>query len=559
MDADGGGRTGLAAGVWRWAKQMSGFAPAPCDRGVIEGARTAAKGTPQRGAFVLGTTILGSSMAFVDNTVVNVALPALQASLNANITEIQWVVEAYTLLLAALLLTGGALGDRFGRRRLFGLGVVLFAAASAGCALSPNVNVLIAARAVQGIGGALLVPASLAIISAAFEGPARGHAIGLWSGFSAITAGLGLLVGGVLIDTLSWRWIFLINVPIALITLWLTWRYVKETRDPSAARLDWIGAGLATLALAGLTFGLIEASERGFTAPYVGLSLVAGILLGGAFIGFEGRTSQLMMPLALYRSANFAGANLITLLLYAALGGGLFFLPLNLIQVQGFSATQAGAATLPFVLLMFALSRWSGGLVGRFGARRPLIFGPLMAALGFVLLALPDAKVSYWLGFFPGIVTLGLGMALSVAPLTTTVMNAVTPDHAGLASGVNNAVARAAGLIAIAALGPVMVVVFKAAALPDLARLALPPSLMQPLHASLIELGGLQLPPELCGPVREAVEGVIAQSFITGFKAVTLICAALAVAASWVAWRFIDRQVEPESIRAPAADTGVPS
>src|SRR5262245_51511428 len=369
----------------------------PCDEGVIRSAKSAAPCARSAEPWVLAATILASSMSFIDGTAVNVALPALQRDLGATVAQVQWVVEAYALFLSALLLVGGSLGDRYGRRRIFLLGVSGFALASAWCGLAPDTGQLIAARAVQGIAAALLVPGSLALISASFDDKRRGKAIGTWSGFSAITAAVGPLMGGWLIDHASWRWVFYLNVPIALAVVLISLRFVPESRDPEAAEsLDLRGALLATAGLGGVTFGLIESSRLGWSSPQVLAALVLGVTSLAGFLWTESHAPAPMMPLSLFRSRTFAGANLLTLWLYAALGGTLFFLPFNLIQVQGYSATEAGAALLPFVLLMFLFSRWSGGLVERFGARRPLIVGPAIVAVGFVLFLLPGKGGSYW-------------------------------------------------------------------------------------------------------------------------------------------------------------------
>src|SRR4051812_23210704 len=430
----------------------------PCDFGAPPpGATGAPPSTAAQKRWVLAASILGSSLAFVDGTVVNVAIPAIQHQLHASVFQAQWVVESYALLLASLLLVGGALGDRFGRRRVFLMGVLVFAAASLACALSQTVQQLIAWRAAQGVGAALLVPGSLALISATFPEDERGRAFGTWAAFSGVTSALGPLLGGYLIDRFSWAWAFAVNVPLAAVVVAITWIGVPESRHSGPpTRLDLPGAVLATLGLAALVFFFIEAPAQGWSAAPVLAALALAVVALTAFFLVESRQAAPMLPLALLRKRNFAGANLLTLLLYAALGGGLFFLPPTLIQGQGLSAAAAGAALLPFIAIMFVLSRWAGGLVARRGARGPLVVGSLVAAGGFALLALPGTDASYWTGFLPGIAVLGLGMAITVAPLTTTVMNAVPEDAVGVASGVNNALSRVAGVLAIAVFRAVM-------------------------------------------------------------------------------------------------------
>ena len=537
-------------------------AKAPCDEGVIEAGSAGAVPT-NAGRWVLAATILGSSMAFIDGTVVNVALPTLQRDLNATSAGVQWVVQGYALFLAALILVGGSLGDHFGRRRIFTLGVTLFTLASVGCGFAPSVGALIGFRAIQGVGGALLVPGSLAIISAAFpNGEERGRAIGTWSGFTSITSAAGPVIGGWLIENASWRWVFFLNVPLAAIVLTLCFWHVPESRDPDATGgalgLDWGGAFFATAGLGALVYGLTEAPSFGWGHPAVLASLALGVVALTAFLGIEARGRAPMMPLGLFRSRTFSGANALTLLLYGALGGTLYFFPFNLIQVQGYGSTAAGASLLPMILILFGLSRWAGGLIGRFGAKLPLVIGPSIAALGFALFARPGVGGSYWTTFFPAVVVLGIGMSVTVAPLTTAVMGAVEDRHAGLASGINNAVSRSAGLLAIAVFGIVVANTFGHELDDRLATLDLPPAAESAIAGQRDLLAGAEAPARLDAPARAKVAGAIDESFVAGFRLVMLLGAALALASAVIAWLLIAGKT-PAVASPPGRDRPAPS
>ena len=526
----------------------------PCDEGVIASTKIAG-GCPRRSKpWVLAATILGSSMAFIDGAAVSVALPVIQTELAASFSTMQWVVNSYTLLLAALMLIGGSAGDHFGRRWIFVAGVVIFAAASVACGLSANAWHLVAARALQGIGGACLIPNSLAIIGATFDDEEKGRAIGTWAGFSAIAGAIGPVLGGWLVDAIGWQAIFFVNVPIALATVLIAARHMPETRDRGAvAALDWRGAFLAACGLGALAFGLIQAGTLGWRDPVVVGALIASALVLFGFVWVEARGAAPMMPLGFFRSRTFSGVNLLTLLLYAALGGVLFFLPFNLIQVRGYSASQAGAAFLPFTIIMGVLSRWSGGLRDRFGARRPLIFGPVIAAIGLALLVLPGLGGSYWTGFFVPMVVLGLGMAVTVAPLTTAVMGAVPPDRSGVASGINNAVARVATLLAVASFGTIGMAFFSHVLAGQAAMLDLGPEAARALGVLGQSLTGVVLPPDIPASDRAALETAIRTSFLSSFRLLMLIAAGLALAGSLCAAFTVDSNGERQRGAGPGA------
>ncbi len=479
-------------------------------------------------------------MAFIDGTVVTVALPVLQSTFRASVADVQWIIESYALLLSSLLLAGGAAGDLFGRRLVYIAGTTLFALASVFCGLSTDIRMLIVSRAVQGIGAALLVPGSLAIISASFEEKDRGRAIGTWSGFTSITAAIGPVLGGWLVEHASWRWIFFINVPVAIVVLVLVTQHVPESKGGKRdRRLDWIGAALASVGLGGMVFGLIESSARGWRDPTVAGSMIGGFIALAGFLFRETRAPNPMLPLDLFRSRNFSGANLLTLFQYAALSGALFFLPFELVQVQGYTPTQAGAALLPFILIMFVLSRWSGGLVRRVGAKLPLVVGPIITVLAFALLTMQTEGRSYWTTFFPGIIVLGFGMALVVAPLTTTVMNAVPQDRAGIASGVNNAVSRVAGLLAVAIFGILLVSVFNHRLDRSLHTLDLAPGVRHSIEEQRTKLAAIEMPPGIAPGQAEGIRETIGRSYTAGFRSVMLLSSLLSLLSALWAWLII--------------------
>ena len=488
------------------------------------------------GRWVLAASVGGSGLAFLVGSVVNVALPALQRDLGASVAGVQWVLNGYLLTLGSLLLVGGSVGDRVGRRRTFVAGLVGFAVASLGCGLAPTTGWLVAARAAQGAGAALLVPTSLALVSATFpKGEARGRAIGTWAGFSALTTALGPVLGGWLVDSLSWRWVFFLVLPPALLTLAVAvWKVPESEAGEAEGPLDAGGAALATAGFGAAVWGLVASSERGWTDGFVLAGLVGGALLLVAFLWREARAPAPMLPLGLFRSASFSGANVMTLLLYFALNGVLFFLPFNLIQVQGYSATAAGAAFLPFSLTMGALSRFAGGWAERWGARRALVAGPLVAAVGLGLLALPGVGGSYWATFFPPMLVLGLGMTIAVAPLTNTVMSAVDDEHAGTASGVNNAAARIAALLAIAVFGVVALGVFNGALDRRLADGA-PPGAEAALGPFREDLTGASLPPGLDGERRQRLDALVDGAFVEAFRWTAGLAAAAAALSALVA------------------------
>jgi EmrB/QacA subfamily drug resistance transporter len=405
------------------------------------------------GRWIIAATALGSAVAMLDGTVVGIALPTIGRDFGAGLSTLQWTVTAYTLTLSALILIGGSLGDHYGRRRVFVIGVVWFAAASLLCGVALNASMLIAARALQGVGGAMLTPGSLAIIQSSFRREDRAQAIGFWSGFSGVATAIGPFVGGYLITAASWRWIFLLNLPLVAAVVWIALRHVPDTRESGVlGRLDISGAVLASAGLAAFVYGLIEGPVYGWSSPVVVVAIVAGVLILAAFIWWERRVAHPMLPLSIFASRQFSGANVVTFVVYGALGGALFLVPIQLQQVLGYSPLASGVALLPITLVMLTLSARAGRLSQRIGPRLPMTLGPIVAGTGLALLWRVQAGQPYVSAFLPAIVVFSLGLALTVAPLTSAVLSAAPVEKAGIASAVNNDVARAAGLIAVAAL-----------------------------------------------------------------------------------------------------------
>lgn len=514
------------------------FIENPCERIGIDCPPPAVR--PTKGTLVLAASILGSGMALLDGTAVNVILPVLQRELHANAQFVQWVVEGYALFLSALILVGGALGDVYGRRKMFVAGTIVFAGASIACALARTMEQLVIARCIQGVGAALLVPESLALISAQFEPAQRGKAIGTWAAFSAISGAIGPVLGGVIAQHFSWRWVFLVNVPIAALVIYISLRYIHESRDEDAGQhIDFVGAALATLGLGALVYSLIELQSG--TNQTINLAIgVAGVIVLVLFVVYEKRSPSPMMPLKFFTYPGFAGANVYTFLLYAGLGGSLFFVPFDLINVQHYTPTEAGAAMLPMTLIMFFFSRYSGALQAKLGAGPMLVGGAIIAALGFALFALAGQGRSYWLSFFPASVVLGIGAVTFVAPLTATVMNSLETKHAGVASGVNNAIARAAGLIAVAALGLVLSAAFYRSYDARIARATVAPATRAKLAADRTRLLTGYVPANIAASDQPVVRSIVDASFVNAFAWVMFSSAGLALAAAGIA-KFVFR------------------
>ncbi len=489
------------------------------------------------GKLTLLATILGSSVSFLDSTVVNVALPTLQRDLDASLSSVAWVVDAYVLTLTAFILLGGSYGDLFGRRRAFAIGLIGFMAGSALCGLAPTLLALDVARAIQGVGGAFLVPSSLAILTASFDPAERGRVVGLWASLSGVGGAIGPLVGGFLVDSVSWRAIFYLNIPIVAVALWLVASVVPESRPPTRhARLDLAGAFTATVMLATITFALIQGGVWGWSDPRIVGSFTVGAITAVTFLVVEHRRRDPMLPLTVFRNRTFAGANAATFAIYFAISGALLFVVLSLQQVRGFSAFAAGLAVLPLTVVLLAGSPFAGRLADRVGPRIPMTVGPIVAGLGIGLLAATARHGSYWVAIFPGFLIFSVGIATTVSPLTAAVLSALETSRAGVASAVNSAISRFAGLVAVAILPGLTLVAFTQGLERRIADIDIGPATRSAILAMRDHQGGLEVPPIRDGLVHARLVGAVHASFTDGFVWAMLVCAALLIAGGLISW-----------------------
>lgn len=493
--------------------------------------------------WILSASILASSMAFIDGSALNVAIPSIQKAFNANGSEILWILNSYLLMLAAFILPGGALGDKLGRKKVFITGIAIFLLASVGCGLSPNSQFLIVARFIQGLGGAFMIPGSLSLINASVEPQERGKAIGIWSSVTTLVTVGGPILGGYFADIGFWRGVFLINLPIGIVALLILTHNVPESRNESDnTPIDYLGAFLLALGLGALSYGILRIPDLGFQHIRTSGSIVAGLGMITSFLIHEANSKSPMLPLKLFRSTSFTGSNLLTLFLYGALSGGLFFLSLNLIQIQGYSQTLAGFAGLPFVLLLALLSPRMGSLIGRFSPRLFLTIGPSIVTVAFYLLSLPgqtQGPADYWTAFFPGMLVFGLGMAMTVTPLTTTVLTSAGKQYSGTASGINNAISRIAGVLAIAVLGAFALWQFQHQLLQATAPFALSEEARHSLQLESKKLGET-LPPKHLSPILyQHIESAIHHAFIQTYKMMMLLCAGFAGISAVLGFLFI--------------------
>lgn len=495
------------------------------------------------GRWIMVSAILASSMAFIDGTALNVVLPSLQHNLNASGADLFWILNAYMLMLAALILIGGALGDRLGRRKVFMTGIFIFILGSAACGIAGTAVLLIVFRMIQGIGGALMIPGSLSLISAAIDEKERGKAIGTWSAVTTLVTMGGPVLGGALADAGLWRYIFFINVPIGIAALFFLWRKVKESEDRDSGKgLDFPGAVLIAVGLAMLTFGCLRMPALGFNDPQVYGTMTAGVLLLFAFIVVEKKSKNPMLPLSLFSVLTFSGTNLLTFFLYAGLGAGMLFLSLNMVQVQGYSQLQSGLTFLPFTVLMITIARFAGNMADKYGPRLFLIAGPWLAGAGLLLLSFvkqTGGAADYWTTFFPGIVVLGLGMSFTVAPLTATVMGAVGDHLSGTASGINNAVTRIAGVFANAIFGALAVLFFSGSVQKDISSLPVGQQQKQEIMAQTVNLGNAMVPGSIAPDHKQAVVTVYHTGFINAYEKIMWMAAGLGFLGGLMALLFV--------------------
>ncbi len=513
-----------------------------------------AKLSPWQGNLVLAATIIAAGMVYLDGTVVTVALPQIQKELHASVSGLQWLIDIYILFLSVPILVAGSLSDRFGRKKLFNIGLVGFTLASLVCGAAVDLVQLNVARVFQGISGAIMLPGSLAILNASFPPEIRGRTVGTWSAFTPLTTAIGPLLGGWLVDNISWRAAFYINLPLGLLTLFLSLRFIPESKsEKTPESLDWLGAGLTIIGLGGLIFGLIEGSRRGWSDPLVVGSIILSSICLVAFGILESKIKHPMIPLSLFKHRLFSGITLMTFVLYFAMSGVFFFLTLNLQQIQKFSATSAGAAFMPIIILLFLLSRWSGYLADTAGPRMPLIAGPIIIAVGFFMYTLPGKAANYWLTFFPATLIFGVGLGITVAPLTTVALGSVPTYLSGLASGVSNAAARVASMLAVAILGALMVLQFSISLEAKTQDLPLSVPERSQLQEEKLNLGGAQAPVSLSPELRTQVERSIGEAFVDAFRLMMGLCGILALVSAVIAFATITNEIthHDESVPPP--------
>jgi EmrB/QacA subfamily drug resistance transporter len=496
---------------------------------------------PSAKYLILAAAVLASGMAFLDGSTTNIALPTIQAQFHAGISQLQWVVNAFMLSLASLLLLSGSLGDRFGRKKIFLLGIGVFVVASLLSGLSHSALFLALSQALQGIGAALMIPGSLAIINHTFESAERGRVIGLWAGLSGGIATLGPLAGGWLIQHFGWPMIFYINIPLGILAFIVAAAVVPESANPQAKKLDFVGAALIVFGLLSLTYGLIQGPSRGWGTPIILAALGAAVIFIGTFFWYERHHREPLLPLSLFRSPLVLGANLATLLVYFTLTGMMFFLVLNLQQVQGYSPIATGLSLLPATLIITFLSGFGGSLADKFGPRRQMIVAPLIVSAAMLLLARTGVGANYWIDYFPGLTLFGIGMCLFIAPLTKSAL-AVDSAHSGVASGVNNAVSRLAGLLAVALLGAIVAGMFSHYLAKTLQARGVPAEQKSVMMSQSDKLATISIPQNITGSEHDALTAAVQNSFVKSFRLAMIINAALAALASVVAFFYIRKE-----------------